>query len=110
MRHPFPLALALLLLAAQAPIGSLCAEAVRTVAQRNRAFSVREIALNRGQGLLFTNEDDFPHQVYVRDAAFSFDSGLQGAGETLELAFPAAGTFQVRCGVHPRMLMTVTVR
>ena len=110
MRRPPPLALALALLLAHGPVASLCAAAVATVTQRNRAFSVREIALDRGGTLRFTNEDEFPHQIYARGPGISLDSGLQEPGESFDVMFPTAGTAQVRCGVHPRMLLTVQVR
>ncbi len=112
MRCPLPQApaLALVLLVAHGPVASLCAEAVRTVAQRDRAFSVREVALDRGDKLRFTNEDEFPHQIYAQGPGVTVNSGLQQPGETLDVLFPDVGTVEVRCGVHPRMRLTVQVR
>ena len=38
------------------------------------------------------------------------DSPLQPAGAVLLMPFPTAGTFEVTCGVHPRMRMSVIVK
>lgn len=37
------------------------------------------------------------------------DSDLQEQGQDVDVAFPTPGLFEVRCGVHPRMHMTVNV-
>ena len=41
---------------------------------------------------------------------FSYDSEEQSPGQTFHIAFPAAGTFPVRCHIHPKMLLTVHVK
>lgn len=79
------------------------------VAQKGRAFAVREVEVARGGMLRFTNEDDFPHQIHVKGPGMDVDSPLQNFGEAINVAFPTAGTFDVRCGVHPRMRMSVRV-
>ena len=66
--------------------------------------------MERGETVRFTNEDDFPHQIAVRGAGYEFASDLQAPGEVVEVAPPSAGAFEVRCGVHPRMRMTIHVR
>ena len=97
-----------LLGAAQPPWAALASQAAEVV-QKGRAFAVREIEVARGGVLRFLNEDDFPHQINVKGPGVGVDSGLQNPGEALEVAFPSAGTFEVRCGVHPRMRMIVRV-
>lgn len=81
-----------------------------TVTQQHRAFSVAELSLRRGDTLRFTNDDSFNHQVYVKSPAFSFESPEQAPGETVEAAFPKPGVFDVLCGIHPRMHLSVTVQ
>lgn len=88
------------------PLLAYAAEVV-TVAQKGRAFAVRELAIARGGQVRFTNEDDYPHQLNVSGPGLAIDSGLQEPGEAIVVAFPAAGSFEVRCGVHPRMRLTV---
>jgi plastocyanin len=77
------------------------------VVQKGRAFRPAEITIAPGQTLTFTNEDSFIHQIYVDGL---FDSNEKAPGENLNETFPSAGTFQVRCHIHPTMRMTVQVR
>lgn len=109
MNRPLLATLALLLLAAAAGLAS--AQQVQEVFQKRRAFSVREATLQAGQSLVFVNDDgELLHHVYAQDPRFSFDSGEQPAGVRTPVRFPVRGVFEVRCEIHPRMLLTVTVR
>jgi plastocyanin len=85
---------------------SVPAFAATIVVQKGRAFRPAEISINRGDTVTFTNEDSYIHQVYV---AGLFDSTEKAPGENLNEVFPEAGTFQVRCHIHPTMKMTVRV-
>ena len=86
---------------------ALPAFAATVVVQKGRAFRPAEITINRGETVTFTNDDSYIHQVYVEGL---FDSPEKAPGENLNETFPAAGTFQVRCHIHPTMKMTVKVR
>ena len=77
------------------------------VSQKGRAFRPAEMTINRGESLTFTNEDSFIHQIYVNGL---FDSEEKAPGENLTEPFPGAGTFQVRCHIHPTMRMTLRVK
>ena len=103
------LALAAVLGTAGLPWAAL-ASAVVEVAQKNRTFAVREAEVAPGTILHFTNEDDFPHQIHVTGPGLDIDSPLQNSGQAVDITFPAAGTFEVRCGIHPRMRMSVHVQ
>ncbi len=65
--------------------------------------------LTRGGRLWIVNNDTRTHNVRVFDPALDFDSGAQEPGETVEIAFPAAGSFLVFCGIHPKMELYVDV-
>ncbi|MBV9749431.1 MAG: hypothetical protein JO157_11515 [Acetobacteraceae bacterium] len=106
MRFP-PTALvpAILLPAALA----LAAEVV-TVSQHGRAFLMRDVHIARGDTVHFTNDDDFTHQIYVSSPSFSYESAEQPPGEAVDVRFPSAGLFEVRCHIHPKMLLHVDVR
>src|SRR4029077_17319231 len=47
--------------------------------------------------------------VRIFDPALDFDSGAQEPGETVEIDFPATGSFLVFCGIHPKMELYVDV-
>lgn len=86
------------------------AAATHRIVQKGRAFGVGEITISRGDTLLFTNEDEFLHQIYVASGGMTFDSNEQPPGQTIDVKFPSSGTFTVRCHIHPKMLLTVRVQ
>jgi plastocyanin len=85
----------------------MAADVGHTVTQKGRAFRPAEVTIGRGETLTFTNEDSFIHQIYVDGL---FDSDEKSPGEILSETFASAGTFQVRCHIHPTMRMTVRVK
>jgi cytochrome c peroxidase len=85
------------------------AQKVSTVAQDDKAFHPSHIALARGERLWIVNNDSRTHNVRIFDPALDFDSGAQEPGETVEIGFPAAGSFLVFCGIHPKMELYVDV-
>jgi len=82
---------------------------VRTVTQSEKSFHPTHVALQRGQRLWILNNDTRTHNIRVFDPAFDFDSGAQEPGETVEVAFPQAGSFLMFCGIHPKMELTIDV-
>jgi cytochrome c peroxidase len=85
------------------------AQKVSTVSQDDKAFHPIHIALGRGERLWIVNNDSRTHNVRIFDPALDFDSGAQEPGETVEIGFPAAGSFLVFCGIHPKMELYVDV-
>lgn len=102
--------LAVLLPAVLLPAAFALATGVVTVSQQGRAFLVRDVQVTRGDVVRFTNDDDFTHQIYVSSPSFSFDSAEQDPGQVVDLRFPVPGLFEVRCHIHPKMLLHVDVR
>lgn len=102
MRHAVVVLLPVLFL------GSIAlADDGHTIVQQGRAFRPGEVTINHGDTLTFANQDEFIHQIYVKSDAMSFDSDEQPPGQSVQLKFPASGTFEVRCHIHPKMLLTV---
>ena len=89
---------------------ALAADAV-VVSQKNRMFQPVALSLDRGDSIEIVN-DDAPllHHAYVDTPAFSFDSGEQQPGSHTMVRFTVAGTFPVRCAIHPKMHLVVTVK
>lgn len=77
------------------------------ISQKGRAFRPGEVTIARNESLTFTNQDSFIHQIYVDGL---FDSEEKGPGEVLNETFPRAGTFRVRCHIHPIMRLIVHVK
>jgi plastocyanin len=106
MKRGPALAIALLLF-----IGSARAEEdSHTIVQQGRAFHPAEVSIDRGDTLTFRNQDDFLHQIYVKSGPMAFDSDEQPPGENVTVTFSTAGTFEVRCHIHPKMRLIVRVK
>lgn len=80
------------------------------VTQRGRVFSLSSIDISKGDIVRIVNDDgNLRHHAYVRDDRFSFDSGDQEPGSTTDIVFSTSGTFNVLCGIHPKMKLVVRV-
>jgi plastocyanin len=104
------LPLTVFLSATAVPAAFALAAGVVTVAQQGRAFTSHVLEIARGDAVRFSNEDDFIHQIYVDSSALKYESAEQPPGQAIDVQFPAAGTFEIRCHIHPKMLLTVNVR
>jgi plastocyanin len=82
-----------------------------TVVQRGQVFDRSSAAVTHGDRMVFTNEDDVIHNIHVfGPGEDQKDLGVQKPGATLSYTFDKAGTFMIRCNIHPSMRMTVTVK
>jgi plastocyanin len=82
-------------------------DADTVIRQKNREFSVQEMTVAAGSYLAFSNDDEFPHQISARGPGVATSSALQRTGEVLRILVPEPGITQVRCGIHPRMRLTI---
>jgi len=87
---------------------------VRVVAQ-NASFQAPsgDARANAAFDIDFVNQDSFPHNVQIVDASGSkvFDGDMITGGETTyHVSALAAGTYHVKCVVHPDMDATLTVK
>ena len=89
---------------------SLPAEHVTSISQHDKMFTPTKVRIRPGERLWLLNNDTRTHNVRVFDDNLDFDSGAQEPGETVEIAFPKAGSYLVFCGIHPKMELTVDVR
>jgi len=83
---------------------------VRTVSQDDKTFHPGHVGIRRGERMWVVNNDTRTHNIRIYDPGFDFDSGAQEPGETVEIAFPKAGSFLVFCSIHPKMELYVDVR
>jgi len=87
---------------------ALAADPVR-VTQQGKQFSEKNVNLSAGQEIIFVNNDTVAHNVYTIVQGKKRDLGLQKSGEEDSITFDAAGTYRVRCAIHPKMKMVVKV-
>jgi len=82
-----------------------------TVTQSHTTFDVDEAKIKAGDNIIFSNKDDVTHNIQVVDPDDNLDDkGLQKPGQDIKASFAKAGTYKVRCAIHPKMKMTVTVQ
>ena len=80
------------------------------VSQKGRAFNIKEISIAAGDLVQFLNDDEFIHQIFIQSKTFNFDSAESEPGNHIDVIFPAAGNYEVRCHIHPKMHLLVTVQ
>lgn len=73
----------------------------------NFAFAPATLTVRVGGTVTWTNRDEEPHTVAASDG--SFHSPGMGTGATFSRTFPAPGTFDYVCSIHPMMHGTVVV-
>ena len=85
------------------------AVAVSTVSQKDRRFSPGAVLLKLGEAMRILNDDTRIHNVRVDGPGQSFNSDAQNPGDTVTLGFDQPGRYDVICGIHPDMRLTVSV-
>lgn len=81
--------------------------ATTEIRQRNRQFAPAHVRIEAGQQLTVRNDDTRLHNVRLTDP--TFDSGVQAPGQSVAVPFPEPGRYQLFCGIHPTMRLTVEV-
>ena len=85
------------------------AQSVVTVDIQDFAFQPHEWTIQVGTVVHWVNHDDWPHHVAAEDGK-SFNSGVIAPQKDFQAAFPQAGRFSYRCGIHPTMLGVIIVQ
>jgi plastocyanin len=80
-----------------------------TLAQKNKTFQPRVLAVPVGSTVDFPNNDGIFHNVFSLSGPQPFDLGLYRAGETRMRTFTAPGTYRVFCNIHPQMTAMIVV-
>jgi plastocyanin len=83
--------------------------AERTIGQKGKVFSEKEVAIKKGDTLVFLNDDNIAHNVMSTSAHSKFNLGLIQPGHSTPVTFKNAGEVQVMCAIHPTMKMMVKV-
>ncbi len=80
------------------------------VTQKGRKFSEKKIELSVGSSIKFINDDDVTHNIHSTTKGYAFDVGAQKPGQTIVHTFGKAGKVKIRCAIHPKMKIKVTVK
>jgi plastocyanin len=79
------------------------------VSQKDRMFDPDNITIRAHQFITIKNDDDTTHHLYCSAENLKYNSGPMHVGESASIMFPNPGTYQVRCAIHPKMILQVTV-
>ena len=92
------------------PIGSLSA-AEYVISQKDREFVPGELRIKVGDTLTFVNaEKRRRHNVYSKSSDFNYVKiRKQKPGDRDSVVIKSAGTLELRCALHPKMMLTVYV-
>lgn len=79
------------------------------IRQAGKKFSERRVTVKVGESLACVNDDETTHNVYSNSDGNQFDLGAQAPGTTAMHIFDHVGKAKVRCAIHPKMKIDVTV-
>src|SRR5438552_7423641 len=79
------------------------------VAQKNKSFVPRVLAVPVGSTISFPNDDMIFHNVFSLSRPSPFDLGLYRDGESKDKIFTAPAVYRVFCNIHPQMSATILV-
>lgn len=88
---------------------SMAFAAEKTIGQKGKQFSERNVTIKKGDTLVFVNDDNIAHNVMSRTAGNTFNLGSQMPGRSTPVTFDKAGDIEVICAIHPGMKMAVKV-
>ncbi len=78
--------------------------------QKGKQFSVTTLSAQVGDTVVFVNDDKFAHNIYSETPGFEFNYRKQMPGENDILVLDKSIDFEVRCAIHPRMKMSISVK
>jgi plastocyanin len=81
-----------------------------TIDQKDRTFSQPDITIKIGDSLVFKNKDDVTHNVFSVSPGMEFDIRRQAPGGSSKVPFDKEGVAEIRCSIHPKMKLLVTVK
>jgi plastocyanin len=73
------------------------------MAQRNREFNPRVMAISVGSTVAFPNFDNIFHNVFSTSPLGAFDLGIYKTGEAREFTFLKEGIIRLGCNLHANM-------
>lgn len=100
---------ATVLLGVSGAVIAMAADPAAIISQKGRDFTPADVNVKKGDVVRFVNDDFYGHNVYSETEGASFDIGLQAPGEERDVVLEKLGIVDVRCRIHPRMRLKITV-
>jgi plastocyanin len=80
------------------------------VVMKSLAFAPDTVHAKVGQRIMWTNEDEAPHNVkYVSGPRFTSSRQMLNPGAKFSITLTQAGTIHYFCSIHPWMTATIVV-
>lgn len=79
------------------------------VGQAGKVFNPDNLQLKVGDSVKFNNDDKVTHAVLIK-GPMANNLGQINPGEAKSASFDAPGTYDVKCAIHPKMKLTITVQ
>lgn len=80
------------------------------ISQKNRTYAPGAVSIKTGQSIKILNDDMFLHHAFIDSDEMEFDSGSMDEGESAIVKFATPGVYNVKCAIHPKMNLEVTVK
>ena len=75
----------------------------------NFAFSPNSATVNKGDTVVWTNNDSVSHHVVGDNPSDNLNGPVISPGQSFTFVFNTAGTFAYHCAIHPSMTGTIIV-
>jgi plastocyanin len=85
------------------------ASTLHSVDQKDKMFSQRELTLKVGDQLEVHNLDSVTHSLFAKTAEYNIRE-TQAPGAQSTFVFDKPGAVDLRCAIHPQMLLKITVQ
>jgi plastocyanin len=79
------------------------------ISQKKRKFTPAVLVAKTGDTVVYLNDDRFAHNLFSESPGYEFDVRKQMPGDRHTITLNRKGVFEVRCAIHPRMKMKITV-
>lgn len=80
------------------------------VIQDFKSFSPKTLEAKVGDVVYFVNKDYYDHNVYSEGGGNAFNIGIQAPGDINKITLNEKGQIMVRCRIHPKMKLEISVR
>jgi plastocyanin len=101
--------IAAIIIATQLAFAAAASAGEVTVGQAGKSFNPGDLQVKAGDSVKFTNDDTVTHAVLVK-GPHETNLGQMKPGDAKSVSFDQAGTYDVKCAIHPKMKLTITVQ
>lgn len=98
-----------IIIAAQLAFAAAASAEEVTVGQAGKAFNPSDLQVKVGDSVKFNNDDTVAHAVLVK-GPHETNLGQMKPGDAKSVSFDQAGTYDVKCAIHPKMKLTITAQ